>query len=230
MNNQWKEFISDKKRAILFGFLLVTCLFFVSMFTRFMIWNEGRAGYILNDHILNIFQPINLSRLTMSLTLIPIFIGMLLIFRKPASTVYFFFLGIFICVLRALTLYLVPLDPPLGIIPLTDPIIEKLFYGGNVLKKDLFFSGHTANIIIIGLLADIKIYRNIMYACAAIVGFLLMWQHVHYSIDVFAAPFFAVLAYKMSVYAGNHTLLRQFKSIQCNGSIFGKYQGLKEGI
>lgn len=226
MSNQWKDFLSDSKRAMLFVFLVMSGFVITSLFTRFMIWNEGRPGFTFDDPLIKCLHPVNLSRFTMSLTLIPIFIGMVLIFRKPAGAVYFFFGVIIICSLRTITLYLIPLEPPPGIIPLTDPVIEKLFYGNNVLLKDLFFSGHTANIVIIGLLSDSKLYRNFMFLCAGVVGLFLIWQHAHYSIDVIAAPFFALLAYKMCIFTGNKTLLKECTSFQCHGSISGRYQRL----
>lgn len=208
MSDTWEDFLSVKKRLMLFSALVVTGTSFVAMFSKFMIWNEKRAGTVFDDPILQWMDPVNLSRITMPLTLIPIFAGLVFIFSKPKTTVYFFFAAVFICTLRALTMLLVPLEPPIGIIPLTDPIIENLFYGGQVLQKDLFFSGHTANIVLIGLLTDDLRLRKLLFFIACIVGFLLMWQRVHYSFDVFAAPFFAYLTYKLSVFSANATLLK----------------------
>ena len=179
MPDTWEDFLSVKKRLMLFSALVVTGTSFVAMFSKFMIWNEKRAGTVFDDPILQWMDPVNLSRITMPLTLIPIFAGLVFIFSKPKTTVYFFFAAVFICTLRALTMLLVPL--------------ENLFYGGQVLQKDLFFSGHTANIVLIGLLTDDLRMRKLLFSIACIVGFLLMWQRVHYSFDVFAAPFFAYI-------------------------------------
>ncbi|MBL0026256.1 MAG: hypothetical protein IPO98_15275 [Saprospiraceae bacterium] len=228
MKNEWKDFLADRRRAMNFVLLVIIGTSFVSIFTRYMIWNESRDGMIFNDPILSLFTPVDLSRITMFMTLLPVTIGMLFIFRKPAGTVYFFFIAIFICTLRTFTLYCVPLEPPFGIIPLTDPVIEKLFYGNNVLLKDLFFSGHTANIIIIGLLIESRKYKCIIFTCAAMVGLMLMIQHVHFSIDVFAAPFFAVAAYKLSVYLAHKTLLKDYFSFQEKRSIFSWFWGLRK--
>lgn len=115
--------------------------------------------------------------------------------------------AILICILRASSLYLVVLEPPVNIIPLADPLLEATFYRGSTLLKDLFFSGHTANIILIGLLADQIFVKRIMIIIAGIVGILLMLQHVHYSIDVLAAPFFAVFTYKLSIKIANKWFL-----------------------
>ena len=206
LNDQWQRFLSNRKTALSFWLLVFSGFLSVALFSSFMCWNEGRLGYVFNDPILKLIPATDFSRVTMALTLIPIVFGIIVIFRHPKTTVYFFFTAIFICILRTITLYLTPLDPPNGIIPLTDPVIENLFYGGKVLLKDLFFSGHTANLVVIGLLLENKVYQRILFICATLVGILLMVQHVHYSIDVFAAPIFAIFAYKMAVLSGDKSI------------------------
>jgi len=210
LNSQWQQFLSNKKITLSFWLLVFSGFLSVSLFSSFMCWNEGRLGYVFNDPILKLIPATDFSRVTMALTLVPIVFGIIVIFRHPKNTVYFFYTAIFICILRTITLYLTPLDPPKGIIPLTDPVIENLFYGGKILLKDLFFSGHTANLVVIGLLLENRKYQRFLFICAAIVGILLMVQHVHYSIDVFAAPFFAIFAYKMAVKAGDRTMLKNY--------------------
>lgn len=96
-------------------------------------------------------------------------------------------------------MYLVPLIPPEGIIPLRDTFLEGSFYGNKVLVKDLFFSGHTANLVLLAFMVDVKWLRYILFVCAAIVAFLLLKQHVHYTIDVIAAPFAAYGSYRVAV-------------------------------
>lgn len=49
---------------------------------------------------------------------------------------------------RFLTIYLVALNPPLGIVDLHDPLATLFIYGENMaITKDLFFSGHTATMV-----------------------------------------------------------------------------------
>ncbi len=207
MNTHWKDFLSDKKKLVFFILLGIAGISFAMMFSKFMIWNETRPGMVINDPILELMKPLNLSRFTMPITIIPIFFGMMVIFRKPKTTVYFLFSAIFICIFRSLSMLIVPLEAPIGIIPLTDPIVERLFYGGHVLQKDLFFSGHTANLVLIGLLLEDRNFKKTLFFIACIVGFLLIWQRVHYSFDVFAAPFFSYLTFRLSVYLGNKIFL-----------------------
>ncbi len=207
----WKSFFSSKTRLIQFSILAILCLSLVFVFTRFMEWNETRSGMVFNDPILKLFNPIDLSTVISIFTLVPIFLGLIYIFRKPTTTVYFFIAAIVICCFRALTLYLLPLEPPINIIPLTDPVIETLFYGGHVLLKDLFFSGHTANLILIGLIVEQRRIKNLLFISGFLVGSMVMIQHVHYSIDVLAAPFFSFVTYRISIWVGNGLIIKDFK-------------------
>jgi membrane-associated phospholipid phosphatase len=96
--------------------------------------------------------------------------------------------------LRIAAMYLMPLEPPPGIIELRDPFVE-FFGGGRTLTRDLFFSGHTSTMFLLFLVMPGRRLR-IAYACfTVIVGLCVVLQHVHYTVDVFAAPFFAYGAY-----------------------------------
>jgi hypothetical protein len=80
-------------------------------------------------------------------------------------------------------------------IPLSDPFAE-YFTAGSVMTKDLFFSGHTATLFFLFLITEKKILRYIFLCATMAVAILVLAQHVHYTIDVFAAPFFTYGAYK----------------------------------
>ncbi len=191
-----------------------------------MIWNEQRPGSYINDPVLAAISPVDLSLFTGLMTNLPILIGLIEIMRKPINTVYLLFAAIGICLFRTLTLYFVILEPPLGIIPLHDPILETFFYGGSVLLKDLFFSGHTANILLVGLLVENIYLKRMLIFCSAIVGMMLIIQHVHYTIDVVAAPLFAVLTYKLTIFVANTTFLRDIKTDKREGKLRCEF-GLK---
>jgi len=65
--------------------------------------------------------------------------------------------------------------------------------------RDLFFSGHTANVSLLFFFVDIRWIKIIIAVSTFVVGFLLLKQHVHYTIDVIVAPFFAFASYKIAV-------------------------------
>jgi PAP2 superfamily C-terminal len=68
-------------------------------------------------------------------------------------------------------------------------------------QTGLFFSGHTCMPIIAALtLWNRPLWRNIALALAFIFGVSVLLAHVHYSIDVFAAPFMAYGIFSMGKY------------------------------
>jgi hypothetical protein len=91
-------------------------------------------------------------------------------------------------------MYLLPLEPPVTMIPLSDPFAE-YFTTGSVMTKDLFFSGHTATLFFLYLMTEKKLLRYVFLCATITVALLVMAQHVHYAIDVFAAPFFTYAVY-----------------------------------
>jgi membrane-associated phospholipid phosphatase len=79
---------------------------------------------------------------------------------------------------------------------LNDPFVE--FFGtGKTLTKDLFFSGHTATLFILFLVSKKKIIKTVFLISTIAVAISVLLQHVHYTIDVFAAVFFTYACYKL---------------------------------
>ncbi len=98
--------------------------------------------------------------------------------------------------LRIIAMFLIPLDSPPTSLLLADPIVQ-YFGTGKQLTKDLFFSGHTATMFVL-LLTAISKNEKILFLIGTItVATFVILQHTHYSIDVFAAPFFAYGAYRI---------------------------------
>jgi hypothetical protein len=91
----------------------------------------------------------------------------------------------------------VPLNPPNGIIIISDPLTN-LFYGQHIVTKDLFFSGHTSIIVLATLCLENKKDKFIGIIATIIVASLLLVQHIHYTLDVIAAPIFAYLLFRLA--------------------------------
>jgi membrane-associated phospholipid phosphatase len=68
---------------------------------------------------------------------------------------------------------------------------------GEILTKDLFFSGHTATLFLLFLIMEKRVIKIIFIASTILVGIAVMLQHVHYVVDVAVAPFFAYTSYKI---------------------------------
>lgn len=86
------------------------------------------------------------------------------------------------------TMYLFTLEPPIGIIPLHDPIVDIIAYGGQSFNKDLFFSGHVTTLTLFVLLEERPVMKKILIINTLIVAGLILLQRVHYTVDVITAP------------------------------------------
>jgi membrane-associated phospholipid phosphatase len=137
---------------------------------------------------------VNLTWLTFLIIYAGIIAGLAILVQNPRRLLLVFQGYALMALFRMAAMYLTPLDPPPGIIELRDPFVE-FFGGGRTLTRDLFFSGHTSTMFLLFLAIPGR-WMRIGYACATfLVGLCVVLQHVHYTVDVVAAPFFAYGAY-----------------------------------
>jgi membrane-associated phospholipid phosphatase len=166
-------------------------------FVLFLNYVELRAGETFSDPLLNIFPPIDLTWLIFGLIYICLITAIISLANNPANLLRALQAFIILEITRTVTLFLLPLNPPPGMLPLNDPFVQ-MFGHGQILTKDLFFSGHTSTLFLLFLTAQKKILKGIFLSSAVIVGISVLLQHVHYSIDVFTAPFFSYAAVKLA--------------------------------
>jgi hypothetical protein len=163
--------------------LLFAILLYLPYFFAFI--EQRQNGMILNDWLLQAIAPRDFS--------IPIFIIIwstfsLFIFRcinNPVLFIQVVFSVIILSITRMASIYLVQLDAPVELIRLKDPLTS-ITYGGRDLfmTKDLFFSGHTSNMLLLALCFERKTDKVFAFSATFLVGILVLFQHVHYSIDV----------------------------------------------
>lgn len=194
LRQEWQEAWQSPgfRRKVVTGLLLVAVI--LSAFPIFFQTIEKRNGIVLNDPILRWLPAHNVS---LALFVIIWALCLLAIYRAakhPYIFLTFLWAYILLSVMRILTITLVPLNPPVGLIGLVDPI-GNFFYGKNFVTKDLFFSGHTSTVFLLYLCLPGKKDKRIALVVTAIVGFLLLVQHVHYTLDVLGAFLFAWIAF-----------------------------------
>jgi hypothetical protein len=170
-------------------------LIVVALLPFFFQYIEQRQGYKLNDALLNALPSLNVS--------LPIFCiiwSMVVWFlvrslSNPRLFLLYLYGFLFLCICRVVTLTLVPLDPPDQLIALADPL-SNFFYGTkDFITRDLFFSGHTATLCLFFFCFEGKRDRVVALISTIAVGFLVLVQHVHYTIDVVTAPAFTYLCF-----------------------------------
>ena len=103
-----------------------------------------------------------------------------------------------------LAIYFVQLEPPVNLIRLKDPLTS-ITYGGRGLfiTKDLFFSGHTSNMLLLALCLPNKSDKIIAFSAAISIGIMLLVQHVHFSVDVVGAVVITSLLVKQGKRVGS---------------------------
>lgn len=102
-----------------------------------------------------------------------------------------------ITVVRMISMFMITLEAPEGIIPLQDPLMDVIAYGGNVFNKDLFFSGHVATLTLFFLIEERPVFKRILLVNAFLVAILILWQRVHYTIDVMVATLMTYLIFRL---------------------------------
>jgi membrane-associated phospholipid phosphatase len=185
------------RRRVIAGLVIIIAI--LSSFPVFFQHIEQRHGVQLNDPVLDWFVPHNVS--------VPLFIVIWTISgyslyraaQTPQMFLNFLWAFILLSVFRTLTITLIPLDPPAGLIPLQDPL-SNFFYGRDkFITKDLFFSGHTSTVFLLYLTIPGRSDKKLALLATFIVAILLLVQHVHYSLDILGGFIFAWLAYQIAV-------------------------------
>jgi hypothetical protein len=196
LRQEWQEAWQSAgfRRKLITGLLAVSLI--AMAFPVFFQAIEKRDGIAVNDMVLSVLSPYDVS--------VPIFIVIwasftLTLFRciqNPDMLLTFLWAYIFVSLARFLSITLVPLSPPSGLIGLADPLVNR-FYGSKYVTKDLFFSGHTSTVFLMYLCLTGRTDRILALAATVLVGVLLLVQHVHYTLDVLLAPLFTWLIWRV---------------------------------
>ena len=152
-----------------------------------------RPGWRLARQV--VVGPVPARLLTLGLA-----VALTLFSRRPRLLVTSLQAYTLLMLCRMLMMWLIPLDPPENMILLRDPFLELLVGSGEVLTRDLFFSGHTSLPFLLFLVARERRFRTAFLLLTIAVGSCVILQHVHYTIDVVVAPFVAYGCYRLAVH------------------------------
>ena len=167
LRQEWQDAwqISGFRRRVMTGLIVLVTI--LSLFPVFFQTIEHRHGTVLNDPLLRLLPSHNVS--------LPIFIviwsiSALALFRAaqmPQLFLNFLWAYILLSLFRMLTISLIPLDPPPGLIGLVDPL-SNFFYGEKFVTKDLFFSGHTSTVFLLYLCLTGRTDKKLALAATAV--------------------------------------------------------------
>ena len=173
-------------------------LLIVILLPAFFQYIQQRDGYQLKDFIVAGLPAANVSIAVFALIWSMVILFVFRSIKDPALFILYLYSFLFLCICRIVTMFFVPLDPPDGLIPLVDPLSNSFYGTKEFITKDLFFSGHTATLCLFFFCFQRKIDRIAALVCTIAVGILVLVQHVHYTVDVMAAPFFAFLCFYLA--------------------------------
>lgn len=163
-----------------------------------LVYAEQRTGVVIETNWLSFVRPVDLSVFIFWGTYGFALLGVLAAFRNPVTALRLVQAYALLSLLRCFTLLFVPLAAHPEIIPLDDFFLRNTFYAGRPNLNDLFFSGHTATLVLFALLLPGKRWGLLFGAVACTIGVMLILQRVHYISDVVAAPLFALLTWRLT--------------------------------
>jgi hypothetical protein len=159
---------------------------------------ENRNGLLFSDFILERFPAHNVSIAVFFLIWSACLLLVIRIYRDPMMLLVMLWSYNSVTLLRMASISLISLNPPAGLIPLADPITNQ-FYGDHYITHDLFFSGHMTTVFLVFLCLKKKWDRIYTLFGSILLGILLLVQHVHYTVDVLAAPLFTYSMYRLAL-------------------------------
>ncbi|NNG26366.1 MAG: hypothetical protein HKM87_02470, partial [Ignavibacteriaceae bacterium] len=174
----WKEFLTDKKKRTELIISVPFIAVILIIFPQFLQFVESRQGVVFTDPILALFNPMDLTWLTFGLIYLSIIVTIFSLAKKPEMLLFGFQCYGLMVLFRLIVMYLLPLEAPLTLIPLNDPFVQ-LLGTGQILTKDLFFSGHTATLFLLFLIMEKRVIKIVFLTSTIIVGIAVILQHVH---------------------------------------------------
>ena len=192
---KWQKSFEVKFFSLEFLVSIIFLIVILIIFSRFTQYVEMRKGVVLSDPFLVLFSAIDFTQVIFSLIYGALIFAILLLITLPVEMMVLIQSYAVMVMLRMTMMYLLPLNPPTGMIVLKDPIVEA-FGSGRILLNDLFFSGHTATMSLLFLSVPKK-WKWFYFIGTILVGALILLQKVHYSVDVLVAPFICFTIYHL---------------------------------
>lgn len=183
----WRQALKEKKFILSLAITLIYLIILAIFTGRFLPYINARPGTQLHNLWIEYLPAYDLSSAIFVVIYLSLLATLLYVLNKPKAFLRFLAAMALMYTFRNIALYFVPLEPPVGCIPLTDPLVKWLAYGGQSITKDLFFSGHTACLFICVLVVRKKYLEIALCVALIAVAVMLIFQHAHYFIDIAGA-------------------------------------------
>ncbi len=199
----WKLAVNDFRYLLFFSFATAYCLCGLYITPFYFSFIQQREAIALYDPILNFLPSADVSFFIFNIMNICAFFTLVWLFTHPRFLAIAVMTWAVVFTLRYIAMFVLTLDTPIGYIKLSDPLLDGMVYDGQVISKDLFFSGHTSYMFMMFLIVQNPILKRVNLIGTLMVGALLLIQHNHYVVDVLAAPFFTWVAFTIASWLYN---------------------------
>ena len=213
MIDNWKVYFKQKNSVFILVATLIVLILCVSSLAKFIVYVETRPGVVLDDPVFYWFNAVDLNVPVFALIYLSILTCMLyLAVNHPNDLIIALQTYSLLVIVRMAMMYVVPLEPPVGTIDLNDPLVFVVGTGTKI-TKDLFFSGHTSTLFMIFLVTHKRWLKYVYLVNTILVGSFVILQKVHYSIDVFVAPFVAYACYRIILHLNSKLFSKSHSKI-----------------
>ncbi|MEK7546559.1 MAG: phosphatase PAP2-related protein [Patescibacteria group bacterium] len=200
MINVFREHIgfwtTQRKKSLYVGILFSIVALIVQYFAGS--YSAKSATNIVGDLFLDNLPTVDLTRVVVDGAFLVTIFGTILLVLKPRYILFSLKVISLFIIIRSFFVTLTHLGIYPNQITLGDSIIDKIYLLLNM-QDGFFFSGHTGLTFLLALIFwREKFWRYFFLTVSAIFGIAVLLAHVHYSIDVFAAPFITYAIFKLA--------------------------------
>jgi hypothetical protein len=196
----YTNFWTKEHRRSLFVGLFILAVAIIFQFYSSAYVNKISSNSVA-DFLLNLLPVVNLNWIIIEGAFLAILFTVILILAKPQYLLFTIkAVGIFIAT-RAVFIAATHIGIyPGQINPDTTGVFDNL-YTGLGLQAGFFFSGHTGLPLLMSVIFwDEKVWRYVYMIMGLVFGVTVLFAHVHYTIDVLAAPYMTYGIFKMTQY------------------------------
>jgi membrane-associated phospholipid phosphatase len=199
----YKDFFTrERVQSLLVGLILLSLAIVFQFFAS--VYANRVPSTAVPDLLLNALPIVNLNLIIVEGALTAIAGTIALLFAKPKYLIFSLKATAIFIATRAVFVSLTHLGIYPGQVNPGKGFFDGI-YTGLGLEAGFFFSGHTGLTFLMSLIFwKERFWRYFYMVLSAVFGISVLLAHVHYSIDVLAAPYLTYTIFKMSQYFFEH--------------------------